>query len=287
MDVLRLVMRIFRTTAGRIREERVPEAAASMGFYTVFSLFPLMFLIVAAGTLFLDTASEQERLLDQLLRFLPVSRNLVREHVLALVRTRDTVTWISAFGLLWSSSSAFSILVRNLSRAWEGARPPSLLLERVRALAVIGAMVALVVLLLLVMTVIGLPHEWLVAKTIFGSAMRHVLAPSGSILFVFLFIVMMLLYKWLPRASVLWREAAIGALASSIGITAATGAFTWFLHSGFVRYNVVYGSLGALLALLSWVYIAGIITLSGVHLAAAIAWHTRGTGAVPRITEEE
>ena len=48
-------------------------------------------------------------------------------------------------------------------------------------------------------------------------------------------------------------------------------AFTFFIRSGLARYNVVYGSLGALVALLSWVYMIAAIILFGAHLAASIA----------------
>jgi membrane protein len=74
---------------------------------------------------------------------------------------------------------------------------------------------------------------------------------------------------------VLWREALAGAAASSLGLWAATTLFTRFLASGLARYNVVYGSLGALLALLSWIYVASLIVLGGAHLGAAIAANTR------------
>lgn len=286
METLQKVKGVVLTVIRRFGEERVPEAAATIGFFAVFSLFPLLLLVVVAGSFFLDSPREQERLLETVLRFLPVSRDLVRENVLAVVRTRGAVTWIGIIGLLWSATGAFSVLVRNLSRAWAGARPPSVLVERLRALAVVGTLVALVVLYLLVLTTLRLPEEWLASQSVIGTVIRHVQAPSGALLFFFIFVVMTLLYRWLPRAGVLWREAALGGLAAAVALTVATGAFTWFLGSGFVRYNVVYGSLGALLALLSWVYMASLITLSGEHLSAAVALHTRGEGARPETPEE-
>ncbi|MBN2565620.1 MAG: YihY family inner membrane protein [Candidatus Eisenbacteria bacterium] len=276
MATLREVPRVFVTAYRRLNEERVPEAAAAIAFFAVFSLFPLLLLLVAAGTILLDSPKEQERLLDAVLRFIPVSRHLVRENVLTVIRARQTVGWIGAIGLFWSASSAFSILVRNLSRAWVGAKPLGLLIERLRALAVVGSLVALVLLLLVFLTVLRLPEEWLASERTLSVILQHLQSPSGALLLLLLFVVMTLLYRWLPQALVLWREAAVAGLAAAVVLTLTTGAFTWFLGSGFVRYNVIYGSLGALLALLSWVYMAGAVTLSGAHLAASLALHTRG-----------
>jgi len=51
---------------------------------------------------------------------------------------------------------------------------------------------------------------------------------------------------------------------------AATSAFSWFLSSGLSRYNLVYGSLGALISFMTWIYIINLIVLFGAHLSAAI-----------------
>jgi membrane protein len=286
MLLIKKVLGVFVTAFRRLSEERVPEAGATIAFFAVFSLFPLLLLVVAAGSFFLDSPEELEKLLNLVLRFLPVSRDLVRENVLAVVRTRGAFSWIGFVGLIWSATGAFSALVRNLSRAWAGGRPPGVLIERLQALALVGTLVALVLVYLLALTALNLPEEWLAAQNVLSTVIRHLSAPSRPLLFLFIFGLMTLLYRWLPRAGVLWREAAVGGLAAAVGLTLATAAFTWFVRGGLLRYNVVYGSLGTLLALLSWVYVASVVTLSGEHLAAALAWHTRGEGARPETPEE-
>ena len=56
----------------------------------------------------------------------------------------------------------------------------------------------------------------------------------------------------------------------------ATDGFSWYLSSGIVRYELVYGSLGTVVALMLWIYIGVLITLFGAHLSAAVARHRRG-----------
>jgi membrane protein len=93
-----------------------------------------------------------------------------------------------------------------------------------------------------------------------------------------LFTSLLILYWWLPRTKVLWREAAWGAIIGSIGISGVTSGFTWFLESGLSNYNLVYGSLGAIVALLFWIYLLSLIIFAGAHLSAAIAYVRRELG---------
>jgi membrane protein len=274
MPALRAIFQVLQTAFRRLGHERGPEAAAGMSFYAVFSLFPLLLLTISIGSRLLDAADVQERLLEVVLRFLPVSRELVRQNVLAVVRVRGAVGWIGIGGLLWAATSAFGTLVRNLNRAWPCARPRNLLGERLLALLMVACLVALVILYLLAKALVMLPGDLATAQQ--GVAGLLDLVPSAAALSVFILLVLTLLYRWLPRTTVLWREALAGAGFCAISLWGATTLFTRFIASGLVRYNLVYGSLGTLLALLSWVYIASLIILSGAHLAAAIAAHGRG-----------
>jgi membrane protein len=54
----------------------------------------------------------------------------------------------------------------------------------------------------------------------------------------------------------------------------AASAFTWFLSSGLASYQLVYGSLGTVVALMVWIYVGSSIILFGAHLSAAITQRT-------------
>jgi len=107
---------------------------------------------------------------------------------------------------------------------------------------------------------------------------------TGIMLGLFLFGSLLVLYWWLPLTKVRWREAAWGALMGSISISIVTAGFTWFVESGLSNYNLVYGSLGTIVALLFWIYLLSLLIFAGAHLSAAIAYVRRGEGDVE--TEE-
>ncbi len=266
---------MLMTVFHRLGHERCPEAAASIGFYAVFSMFPLLLILVAVGSRFIETADAQERLLGAVLRFMPVSRELIHQNVLAVVRARGTVGGLSAIGLVWASTSAFSTLVRNLNRAWPTARARNLFGERLLALLIVVCLFAVVLLYMVAKALVNLPADWEVAQHAAAWALDVIPMPSAAALSLFILVMLTMLYRWLPRTSVLWREALAGAATSSLALWGATSLFTHFLASGLARYNLIYGSLGAFLALLSWVYIASLIVLGGAHVGAAIAANTR------------
>ena len=72
-----------------------------------------------------------------------------------------------------------------------------------------------------------------------------------------------------------------GALIASLAWKAVTAGFSWYLGSSFGQYQLVYGSLGAIVAFLFLIYIISLITLFGAHLSAAIeSWESEQVEAL-------
>jgi membrane protein len=78
------------------------------------------------------------------------------------------------------------------------------------------------------------------------------------------------MYHWVPTIKVSLRASFIGGLVAGLIWDLLNSGFAWYLSSGLVQYNLVYGSVGTIVALLFWIYLSGTITLIGVHLAASI-----------------
>ncbi|MCD4690841.1 YihY/virulence factor BrkB family protein, partial [bacterium] len=94
------------------------------------------------------------------------------------------------------------------------------------------------------------------------------------------FLLLLLMYRGVPAAVVRWRDAAVGAVAAAVGSLAVTELFTVFLASGLNRYNLVYGSFGAVIAFLFWVYMVSNILLFGAHLGAACAGSNKDDASI-------
>jgi membrane protein len=258
---------------------RAPEAAGSIGFYAVFSLFPVLLILVAVGSSILARFFSQEQILNAIVGLIPVSREFVGGQMPAVLAASGAVSVIGAVGLVWSATSVFTILVRNLNRAWPAAAPRNAVKARLIALVLLAGLVGLALLFLLVRALPAVESDWTWLAEITAGVSRFVRAASRFVLLGFIFGTLTLLYRWVPSTYVRWVEAGVGAALATVIFAAATSGFTWYLRSGYARYNVVYGSVGALLALLSWVYILGAVVLFGAHLGAALAAETRGAAA--------
>jgi membrane protein len=79
------------------------------------------------------------------------------------------------------------------------------------------------------------------------------------------------LYRIIPMGRVPVKSAGLSALGITVVWRIASNGFQWYLSSGFARYEVIFGSLSAIVVLLLWIYISSLILFFGAHLCAASA----------------
>lgn len=263
-DASRGVLEIIIQSVRRYGQARGAETAASLAYYTLFSLFPFLLSLIAAGSYFLD----RQEVYNEIERFItaafPVSQDLIEQNLRAAASLRGPVGALGILGLLWSATGVFSSLTYSINRAWPGSRPRRFLRKRLLGLGVAAAVAGLLLLSALATTATNLtaplgldwrPFQrlitrlasWFVKALIFG-----------------------ILYAWAPNRRVPWRAFTWAAIVAATGWEAATAGFTWYLTSGLPRYELIYGSLGAIVVLMLWIYISMSIVLYGAHLGAAI-----------------
>jgi membrane protein len=261
--------RIVVHTIKRFGEERAAEAAASMAFFAIFSLFPLVLVLIVAGSIFLESPKAQDQVLEMILQVFPFASDLIRVNIKQVLAVRGQVGIIAAISLSWSATGVFSLLTRNINRAWPDGEPHNFFKMRLRAFGILVFLVLSLVLILISNTVMRLLPKTIVDAA--SEASASLFFPQ-ILLWLFLLITLLLLYWGIPSATVVWSDAAVGALIASVGIEIVTASFTFFLDSGLSNYNLVYGSLGAVVALIFWIYLLNLIVLFGAHLSASIAY---------------
>jgi membrane protein len=87
--------------------------------------------------------------------------------------------------------------------------------------------------------------------------------------FLLRFLVIYAIYCFVPKASVPSKSAFWGALFATAGWGLVTMLITNYFNSGLVQYELVYGSLGRIIALMLWIYVSSIIVLLGAYVSAA------------------
>jgi membrane protein len=269
------VLWILRATFVELGAERAQEAAASLSYYAIFTLFPLLLLLAAFATSFLRSEVVYEAVVQWIGTILPVvEQDLIRESVQSVMRQSASIGLIGLVALLWSASSFFAVLALHINLAFPVARPSNMLRHRLLALLMV-----LVVFLLFILSLVLSGATSILRSArflhLFGEASHFAAEPLwrfGSFVlpWVFTFSMFAALYHWVPTHRPVWRATVLGALVATIAWQVAAMVFGWFVSSGLVNYELVYGSLAAFVALLFWIYLSCYIILFGAHLSGAI-----------------
>lgn len=265
------VGRTLLRSFSRFSEERGGEVSASLAYYTLFSLFPFFLALIAAGGFFLERDQVFKQVQEMFISFFPGSRNVIESNLKTVLNLRGTFGIIGILTLFWSASGMFSSLIYNVNRAWPDTRIRNFLRKRLAGLAIAVALGALVVISIFATTTFSVLAKvdlqaigsQLIEGLPFKALMTRLISLTVKVL------AFMALYLWAPNKKVQWRFALIGALVAGAGLEIATSGFTWYLTSGIASYDLVYGSLGAIVVLMFWVYISSLIILYGAHLTAA------------------
>jgi len=265
------VLSIFRTAFQRFSEERGSEAAASLAYYAFFSIFPMLLVFIVIGSFFVDRAVVQSQLLNLLEGILPGAEDVVIANINRVLELRGAVTFIALISLVWSSTSVFNILAKNINRAFPRADVPDFFKGRLLGFLMFLGLGLLMLLsfaassLTGFFTAINLPLNGRSLQDTLLWQIGTFLIPVGINLVMF-----WMMYRFVPMVEVSKQASLLGGLIAGVAWELLNNAFTWYLSSGLSQYRLAYGSVGTIVALLLWINLTATILLVGAHLTAAI-----------------
>jgi membrane protein len=262
---------VFRDAGVRFTRDGCAFHAQSVAYNALFALFPLTVLALGALTLVLPEAQHRTLLFFDTLA--PTLHDYIVNNLQTYIYGRGISSLIALAFLVWSGKNLFMGLAYALDRALNvpKARPlvHNLLLSAVM-LPVTGILLAIA---------IGLPIVLSITFHVAGledpARITHILAYLVSIALVF--IVAVILYRFLPNTRVTWPFALRGAAVVAVAWPVVQIAFAQYLTH--VNFAYVYGALSAPLVLLLWFYCIGSIFLFGAEYS--IAWQTGYSHSVP------
>lgn len=236
--------------------------AASVSFNLLMSLFPLALAVVYIAGSFAESPYTQDQIIQGIAYLLPVSRQLIASTVTGVAAARGAIGVLALIGLIWGGTSFFNSIRASLNTAW-GIRKPAPLLKGqfINLMMMIGAAILLflsVLITVFLSTVseqgIPVPGAEVVSSSTIERILANVLATAIA------FLVFLLLYRFVPSIRPKWKDIWIGALAAAISFEITKIIFLIYLRV-FNPYNLVYGSIGALIAFLMWTYISALVFL--------------------------
>jgi membrane protein len=260
-----------------ILEDRLFGHAAELGFYFLFALFPTLF---CAGSLFGLAARSAHQFYDQLLDYLalviPTSAlgtvlNTFNQTAAAASTGKITFGSIAA---VWSASVGISALQDTLNDVFKIEDSRSYIIARIYAIGLT------IVLTVVVSAALGCIFAGdVTGKLVYRHFSDHLLdlavsvgarVVAGLVALAFLVLSFAMIYYWAPDwRKRRWRWFTPGAMIGILGWLVASLALRLYLHF-FNNYSLTYGSLGAVIILLTWFYITGLMLLVGAEINGEI-----------------
>jgi len=273
------LLTILKATFKECGKDDVGYMAAALTYYVFFAVFPLMLLAVTLAGLFLDPADARDIIFNNIAQIAPGSLELLQSVLDEALKNRQNAGWVALLGLVtlaYSASGAFDALDKAVNRAWSSERMPNFFVSKLTSFAMMLAVGALLILSVVISAALTTTRE--VAKNAVGrfapeipgeATFWSVVNIAASLAIIFLAFV--LLYRLVPRREVRYKDVWLGALLAAVAWTIAKEVFAIFLGSSFANYSAIYGTLGAVIALLTWIYISSLIVLVGAEFTAETA----------------
>ncbi len=241
--------------------------AAGVAFYTMLAIFPGMAATIAIWGFFADPVVMRDYL-SQIHDVIPdAAYGIIESQLNALLAANSsTLGWTTAVSLsvaLYSVHSGVSALVAGLNAIHASRRRAGLMRH-------VGSIILTLVLLSLFLTALALVVVVPIALNFvqLGPAEEFILQVlPWAVMFLVLMLVLGLFYRWGPNMDTRLPWITPGAVLAALLWAAASMAFSVYL-SNFGAYNRVYGSIGAVIALLMWLYISAYIVLLGAAVNA-------------------
>ena len=270
------VVRFLSEAVPAFLRQGCPSLAAALAFFSLLSLFPLVFLLLyGIGFLVSQNVIGEQFMLSFLKGFLPsLGERLAQE--LHRISSLESVRWIVLLSFFWFGGLVFYELDYALNVVFQSTQKRHPLISTAISIALLGSTGLLLFTSYVATQAIAFltayaPRLWGLDLVALAAHDFHL---TYTLPFALAFLTVSLLYRLVPRRRPRWRDAMAGALTFSLLWVAAKLLFINYGDFATV-YARLYGSLLEVVLLLLWVYYsAGLLLFGGIiaHNLKQIAW---------------
>lgn len=256
--------RVFREAARRFSAAGSAFTAQAIAFTALFALVPLTLVAVAMLASVYGTDDGIARAHAAIETYVPQIGDLVSGNLDAIVRYRGVSGAIGIIGLIWSGKNLFQALTFGLNRSLGITRYRHYIWDVLLALVLVPFAGVVLIVATALPVAITLVVQFARLESLRWAPQIASYAASATLVFV----VAALLYYYLPNRHARWRVVIPGALVCTVGYSIAQIAFA--VYTSYAAYAFqIYGALSALVVLLLWLDLIGVVFLFGAHVSAA------------------
>jgi membrane protein len=285
-DLLRnKYVRMLKDALSAWWNDQAPSKGAALAYYSMFSIAPLLYLIISIAGLFFGPDAVRGMVFEQIASLMGQGGAEAIREMLAHVsepKTGSMTTAVSIAVLLFSASSVFGQLQTSLDTIWRVPEAEkrkeqangvwSFVRSRLLTFGMVLGLAFLVTVSLLLSTALSALGRWW--APFFGrwEAIAHVL--DIVVNFGVLTVVFGAIYKLMPRAHIQWRDVWVGALVTALLFV--IGKFLIGLYLGKGDVGSSFGAFGSIVIVMVWIYYSAQIFLLGAEFTWVYA-HARGS----------
>ena len=263
------LVNILRRTWTNFQEDRGGLLAAALSFYVLLSVFPLLLVAVSAAAYFLGG---REPALREVLKFAEQytaagTLRFVEDALREVIAARGVIGGLGVFGLVWSASQALVTMEEAINAAWD-APARGFLKARAFALGMLLLIGVLFATSFAATSAVALAADVPLLGRIITGGVKPLLGYLLPLLISSVLFAM--IYRWFPNARMEWRPALIAGAVTGVLFETAKIGFAFYLGN-FADFGAIYGPVGGVVALITWIYYSSFVALLGAELAYTLA----------------
>ena len=256
---------IVKRLRTRVRDDNIPLLSAGVAFYAMLSIFPALIAVISIYGLVAEPQSATAQV-QKLADIMPdQARETLTGQLEALTKSAGKgLSLGAALGILaaiWTASAGMKAMIAGINVAYDQIETRKFL--KLRGLALLLTLGAIVTMAVAIGIIVVLP----VVTGLLGPAGRILLAIVRWPLLAGLMLVGVgVLYRFAPnRRDAKWRWLTAGSVMATLLWLLGSGVFSLYVNS-FATYNRTYGVLGAVIILLTWLFLSSFVVLLGAEL---------------------
>jgi membrane protein len=263
-----------------VTDDDVFDGAAALGFYLMVAVFPALILTMAVLP-YLPIDRVDRAIMDLIDQALPQEASAMVAGVVEDVTTnrRSGLLSFSALATLWAVSTGMFGVMRQLNRTYDVEESRGFVRGRATAIGLSMLFGVLVIGALSLVVLGGVIQSWIGARFGFSGALLTFFAVLRWVIIVSALLVgFALIYRLAPNVDLKFKLITPGSVvgvALLIAVSLGFGVYT----QNFGNYNAMYGGIGAVVMLMIWLYMAGLVLIVGSEINALVERHRGEQGA--------
>jgi membrane protein len=266
-----LLFRYVTEVIIRYQADDLPGMSAQITYYLILAFFPFLIFVI---NLLSFTTFSSETFVTNINILLPTDTGILIEKLLieTVQAKSKTLLILGMLGSLWAASKGIRGLMQGLNKAYTVEETRHF--TKLYLIALIGTFgVALMILFDFTLVVFGKLLGAYLFELVGGQAFFYTIWATVryAIPFSLMLLTFYLLYAYVPNKKLKSAELILGSVFTSVGWLSASLLFSFYVNM-FTNYEKIYGSIGGIIALITWIYLSTLIILLGGEL---IAIHAR------------